>query len=373
MPTTCDLRRQQHRASAPDRYDFGKWTDVYDIYFGRYAALVANAGQKPQYLNEGDWFDFTTGLEVGEGAGNGHFDAITQRVWHYFGDYLDFWLTQTGYPANSSGASLDSAAGIDGLRADFGQGLPPPCWEYIINRARTRKWDLVFMAESLDGGAVTYRSARHFDVLNENIIYDLHHARTAQDFRGLYDTRRNSYGAALTLLNTSSHDEDNYKDPFEALLRFAANNTIDGIPLISAGQELGLTGMIVPPHDTVATAGPPFGYDRYESNFGKLIPQFKTYNSLMPLWKQAAAGNDNASRLLSLYAGIGQARRGRAALRGSGRAFLNLKDGTPHGQIFSVGKFERLKATRRRRTSCSGSSTSSSAPTWPRRRATGSA
>jgi glycosidase len=331
-------------AQAPDRYDFGKWTDVYDIYFGRYAALVANAGQQGQYRDEGDWFDYSVGLESGAGPGNGHFDAITQRVWHYFAEYVDFWLTETGYAANPSGEALDSAAGIDGLRADFGQGLPPPCWEYIINRARTRKWDMVFMAESLDGGPVTYRSARQFDVLNENLIYDLHHARTTQDFRGIYEIRRNSYGAALVLLNTASHDEDNYKDPFEALLRFAANNALDGVPLISAGQELGLTGMIIPPHDSVSSAGPPFGYDRYENNFGKLIPQFKTFNSLMPLWTQAASANDTASRLANLYSMIGEARRDGPALRSSLRVYLNLKDGTPHGQIFSVGKFERRNA-----------------------------
>ena len=333
-------------AIAPDRFDFDKFKDVFDIYFGCYAALVPNTdpSQEFDFRNEGDWFNYSVGQENGEGTGNGHFDAVTQKIWRYFGDYVQFWLTQTGYPANASGAALDSTAGVDGLRADFGQGLPPPCWEYIINRARSRKWNLVFMAESLDGGPVTYRSARHFDVLNENILFGLHHARSTTDFRALYDDRRASYGAALVLLNTSSHDEDNYKDPFEGLLRFAVNNTIDGIPLISAGQELGLTGMIVPPQDSVPTAGPPFGYDRYESNFGKLVPQFKTFNSLMPLWKQAAAGDDTASRLLNLYAMIGQARRGSPALRGPGRFFLNLKDGTPHGQIFSVGKFERLNA-----------------------------
>ena len=34
------------------------------------------------------------------------------------------------------------------------QGLPPQAWEYIINKARARKWNFVFMSESLDGGAV---------------------------------------------------------------------------------------------------------------------------------------------------------------------------------------------------------------------------
>jgi hypothetical protein len=105
------------------------------------------------------------GSEDGAGTGNGHFDQITQRVWQFFGDYMQFWLTETGYPENPEHAALDVGAGIGGLRADFAQGLPPQAWEYVINRTRSRKWDFVFMAESLDGGAVTYRSNRHFDVL----------------------------------------------------------------------------------------------------------------------------------------------------------------------------------------------------------------
>ena len=333
-------------AVAPDRFDFGKFTDVFDVYFGRYAALVPNAdpSQRNDYKNTGDWFDYSVGQENGEGPGNGHFDAVTQEVWRYFGDYVQFWLTQTGYPANKLGVSLDSSTGIDGLRADFGQGLPPPCWEYIINRSRSRKWDLVFMAESLDGGPVTYRSARHFDVLNENIIFGLHQARSTNDFRALYDDRRSNYGAALVLLNTSTHDEDNYKDPFEGLLRFAVNSTMDGITLISAGQELGLRGTIVPPNDSNPAAGPPFGYELYETNFGKQIPQFKEFNSLMPLWREAERDDSDAAHVHNLYTAVGTARHSSPALSSVNRVYLNLKDNMPHGQIFSVAKFERRNA-----------------------------
>jgi hypothetical protein len=39
-------------AQAPDRYDFGKWSDVHDVFFGRYAALVPNSLQTTAYLNE---------------------------------------------------------------------------------------------------------------------------------------------------------------------------------------------------------------------------------------------------------------------------------------------------------------------------------
>ena len=344
-------------AVAPDRYDFGKFADTYDIYFGRYAALVTNISTQSNYLSEGDWFDYSiniiAGVETGvddpnaSGDDHGHFDAITQKVWRYFAAYTLHWLTQTGYPANVAGASLNSSAGIDALRADFGQGLPPQCWEYIINKTRARKWNFIFMAESLDGGAVTYRSGRHFDILNENIVFPLHAAQTTNDYRGIYDARRNAYGQALVLLNSSSHDEDHYQDPFHALIRYAANSAIDGVPLIFPGQELGLSGAVVPPGDTQAGITP-FGYDRYETNFGKPIPHFKKYNSLMPLWLKTQIGhatfNYGIAQLSPVYSAIGKARKLSAALRSSNRYFLNLNNGTPHGQIFSVAKFETKNA-----------------------------
>jgi len=337
-------------AIAPDRYDFnsspaasyGKWNDVFDIYFGRYAALVPTLNEKENYKNEQDWFDYSAGNENQNGDGNGHFDLITQNTWRYFGDYLQFWLTQTGYPQNPTGASLDTAAGIDGLRSDFAQGLPPQCFEYIINRTRARRWDFIFMAESLDGGPVTYRSARHFDVLNENMIYDLHHALTHPAYQQIYDNRRRSYGLAPVLLNTSSQDEDNYKNPYEAFVRYAVNSTIDGIPMIFPGQELGLRGTIVPPNDSQPGAGPAFGYERYESGFAdKPIPLFKDYNSLVPLWQDLANGTGEASRLRNLYSMVGQARASSAALRGPNRYFLDFQNQAAHDSIYGVAKFER--------------------------------
>ena len=326
-------------AIAPDRIAEFAFADTFEVFFGRYAAL--ESGSTGGHLNEGDWFDYSIGNE--NTAGDGHFDTITQRVWRYFAAYTLHWLTQTGYPANAAGASLDTAAGIDALRADFGQGLPPQCWEYIINKTRTRKWNFIFMAESLDGGAVTYRSGRHFDILNENIVFPLHAAQNTNDYRNIYEARRNAYGQALVLLNSSSHDEDHYQDPFHALIRYAANSSIDGVPLIFPGQELGISGAVVPPGDTQGGITP-FGYDRYETNFGKPIPHFKKYNSLMPLWLKTQLGhatfNYGLAQLSAVYSGIGQARKFSAALRSSNRYYLNLNDSTPHGQIFSVAKFE---------------------------------
>ena len=203
------------------------------------------------------------------------------------------------------------------------------------------------MAESLDGGAVTYRSGRHFDILNENIVFPLHSAQTTNDYRTIYEARRIAYGQALVLLNSSSHDEDHYQDPSHALIRFAANSCIDGVPLIFPGQDLGISGAVVPPGDT-QNGITPFGYDRYETNLGKPIPHFKKYNSLMPLWLKTQSGHSTfdygLAQLSAVYSGIGQARKSSAALRSSNRYFLNLNDNSPHGQIFSVAKVEAKNA-----------------------------
>ena len=125
-------------AIAPD-IDIAKWTDVDDVFFGDYSALVCSNPQSDNnYLSADDWFDYS--------AGAGSFDHITQNVWRYFADSILYWLDQTGC-TNGTPASQISV-GIDGIRADFADGLPPQCWEYIINKVRSRKWDFVFLAES---------------------------------------------------------------------------------------------------------------------------------------------------------------------------------------------------------------------------------
>jgi hypothetical protein len=305
-------------ALAPDRGDFGKWDDVHDIFFGRYAALVCtNPNDNGNYLNEGDWFDYS--------VATGNFDYITQNVWRYFSDCMLYWLDKTGCPAGTP--ANQSYHGIDGLRADFGQGLPPQCWEYIINKIRSRKWDFVFMTESLDGGAVTYRSNRHFDILNENIVFPLQSASTASDYRNIFDARRNAYGQSLVLLNNTSHDEQNYADPYQALIRYAACSAIDGAPMIFYGQELGISTT--------------FGFNLYELNFGKEIPQFKTYNSMQPI---CAPSNRNygLDQLWPVYAAINQARAFSPALRSSNRYYLNQTGaGGTQPNIFSVAKYEQ--------------------------------
>lgn len=300
-------------APAPDRYDFGKWLDAKDVFFGRYAALWQNAGSTGKQTDEGDWFDYS--------VATGNFDVYTHNVWRYFAEYAIYWMDKTGHPVGTP--KNQAHKGIDGLRCDFGQGLPPQAWEYIINRCRSVKWNFVWMSESLDGGPVTYRSNRHFDILNEDLVFALKSATTATAYRSAFDNRRTAYGQGLVLLNTTSHDEQNFADPWQALIRFGVASTVDGAPMIFQGQELGLSDF--------------FGYDLMEKNLCKYVPHFKTWNSMMPLWLDADFGND---QLYPVYAAINHARAGSPALRSSNRWFLNQTSGSPQEAIFSIAKYE---------------------------------
>jgi hypothetical protein len=326
-------------AAGPDRYDFGKWRDVKDVFFGRYDALVEtdNEPERSSYKNEGDWFDTSdtdwTSLDFTQGGQQWN---VTRRVWDYFAEYAVHWLEQTrpaGQNRNSTPADGDLATryawddrGIDGLRCDFGQGLPPRAWEYIINVARSHKWNFVMMSESLDGEQVTYRSSRHFEILNENIVFPLKSASSGQDYRNIFESRRSSYGQAVVLANTTSHDEENYSDPWQALVRNAAVGMMDSASLIFPGQELGISRA--------------FGFQQYETNFGKNIAHFKRWNSMMPAWNDSDVGND---QLYPVYSGIQTARRESPALRSPNRWFLD-GDGF-NNQIFAAAKYEVADAS----------------------------
>ncbi|MCC5850139.1 MAG: hypothetical protein JJU29_18800 [Verrucomicrobia bacterium] len=325
-------------AVAPDRNDFGKWEDVRDVYFGRYATLVTGypdaETSRAIVRNEEDWMDYSS------------MGPETINVWRYFGAVLPYWIEQSGHRGHNDHdpewdletRMAEDAAGIDGLRKDFGQGLPPQAMEYIINVTHSHKWNFVFMSESLDGGEVTYRSSRHFTVLNENIVFPLKDATTTPGYRGVFEDRRNAYGLSLVLLNNLSHDEEPYADPWQALIRYATVSTNDGAPMIMYGQEIGAA-------QKSQEALPQGSWDWYELNFGKDIPHFKKWNSMQPQWT-AWDANDLGTRFLRpVYAAIGQAREFSPALRSPNRWFLNRHaDGVVRNEIFSVAKYTEASA-----------------------------
>ncbi len=268
-------------ALAPD-IDIAKWTDVNDVFFGDYAALVcSNPQDDNNQLSTDDWFDYSTNT--------GNFDHITQNVWRYFANSILYWLNQTGC---TNGMPVNQTSiGIDGIRADFADGLPPQCWEYIINKTRSQKWDFVFLAESLSWpppSAPTYRSARDFDIVCDSVYGAFQTATTATNYQSIFNLERTSYGQCPMLWNAASHDAGfYYTDPYQALIRFMVGGTVDGMPHIFYGQELGTTES--------------FGFSVYAGD----VPSLYAFNSLQPAIA-ATAGNLRVDQLYPLYAAVGQ-------------------------------------------------------------------
>jgi glycosidase len=342
-------------AVAPDRIDFGKWTDVAQFFFGVYDALVQGpvtpgleddweSGWFQRYLREDDWLE--------------PLQPQTRELWQYFANYALYWLEVSGHDPN------DPNSGIAGLRCDFAQGLPNEFWEYAINRARGVKWDFLFMAESLDGYRVVdgssrhgvgYRSSRHFDILNENIVFlwrdQFFDYRTFPDMTesnpnrstgllfGAFDDRKNAFEMSPILLNLISHDEIfPTDDQWSLLYAYAINNAMDGVPMLFYGQEMGAQNNIVE-YGTRSDhgIGPENNFAIYETNFGKSIPNFKRYNHMSNIWTEASWKDS----LLATYSRLNQARLESPALRSQQNYFL--ADSALEGwnnDIFAVAKFQ---------------------------------
>ena len=316
-------------ATAPDRGDFGKWADAAELYYGKYSCLVRhNPDNNSDYLNEEDVFDFT-GMS-----------PDTVDLWKYVGRYTEYWLDKTGHAltnrpgeVDANGIALDDY-GIDGLRCDFGQGLPPQLWEYIINRTRSMKWNFMFMAETLDGGVPGYRSNRHFDILNENMVFQFTqaHVSTPWELRTQIENRRTAYNGGAILLNLTGHDEIMpWADPWVTASRYAMVSAVMGVPMVFYGQEQGIG-----PY--AGTADKYTGFADFELNFGKWIPHFKRWNQLR-VWNEPPL--DEGSRYMAQWHGrVNWARLNSPALRSPNQYFLDRMEGGDNSKIFAVAKYE---------------------------------
>ena len=348
-------------AVAPDRFDFGKWDDACDFHFGTYDALVQDAPADTNNWWPSPW---ARRFLLEEDRFDGH-DAYTREVWEYFTAYPAYWLEKTGHPEGTS--PTESHKGIDGLRCDFAQGLPSHFWEYCINKTRSIKWDFLFMAESLDGYSevagskrhgVGFRSSRHFDILNENLVFYWRNQffnypaygygsgsgndapTTAETIEAMED-RRDAYESSPLLLNLSSHDEVYPShDPWRLFYAYAQLSAVDGVPMMLYGQELGAQNDHVQYHLTNSVSWIPddsHNFARYELNFGKSIPNFKRYNHMVNIWENTS----DYPGLLEAYQRCNAARLASPALQSTRRYFLNeTGDGNPSDSTFAVAKFE---------------------------------
>ncbi|NCC51195.1 MAG: hypothetical protein EOM20_08265, partial [Spartobacteria bacterium] len=310
-------------ATAPDRGDFGKWDDVTELFFGRYSALVRhNPANNGDYLNEEDVYDFA-GMSTN-----------TMDLWKYFAYYTEYWLQKTGHAGTNSYVLEEDDKGIDGLRCDFGQGLPPQCWEWIINKTRKMKWNFVFMAETLDGGKPGYRSNRHFDVLNEDMVFKFTqaHISNSWEFKQAFEDRRQAYNGGTVLLNLTGHDEvmpEN--DCWMTASRYGAVSMVDGIPMMFYGQPEGIQAYVGNETSISNT-----GFESFELNFGKYIPNFKQWNKLT-VWESPPI---NSAGLAQWYGQVNWARHNSPALRSLNRYFLSRTGGGDNAKILAAAKYE---------------------------------
>jgi hypothetical protein len=329
------------KAVAPDRNDFGKWNDVTELYFGRYSALWRFDSYTPEsarpHRNEDDFMDFNS------------LSPEVIKSWRYMAYYPVYWLQQTGHSLTNSttGTYAQRLAaddkGIDALRCDFGQGLPNPLWEYIINRTRSAKWNFVFMAETLDGGEPGYRSNRVFDILNESIVFQFTGSTPENKewaLQGALENRRSTYRTGAILLNLTSHDEimpDN--DTWLTATRYGAVSAVAGLPMIFLGQEQGIQR-----YNTTPGNGHFDGFDTdHELNFGKRVPHFKKWNRAS-FWTNPPPNN---AGLAQWYGRVNWARLNSPAIKSINQYYLDQKigGGAPADNIFAIAKYEQANAS----------------------------
>lgn len=330
-------------ANAPERYDFGKWNDVAELLYGNYSTMVRYNDMEEKWYqgDDGNWYSYT---ELGPETSRiyseedkYYYDEMlpaTKLLWKYMASYPEYWIKKTGndgvnHPgATDANGTLTDDYGIDGLRCDYAQGLPNQFWEYTINRTRSMKWNFLFMAESLDGGKVGFRSNRQFDILNENMVFRFtqDHVSDPATFQAELENRRQAYGNGLILLNLTCHDEIiPWGDPQATASRYAMVSAIDGVPMIFYGQEQAISTFDLNSGDDPDDANKWKGFHKFESNFGKWIPHFKTWNA-MHVWTNMVYSNGtaNASRdMAAFYGKLNLARQKSPALRSQNRWFLN--------------------------------------------------
>ncbi len=349
---------------APDRIDFGKWSDAVEFNYGTYDCLVQ--GQAIGF--ESTWFSRWFARYLLEEDRMDDLDTYQQEIWKYFSYYPEYWLEKTGHPRGTP--KTESHKGIDGLRCDFAQGLPSAFWEYTINKTRTVKWDFLFMAESLDGyrqvggthqHGVGFRSARHFDILNENLVFQwrddffneypgggVHNGtvtpnRTTSPKQAAFAERKAAFANAPLLLNLTCHDELLPTAHQPSLMNaYASLCALAGSPMIMYGQEAGMQN----DYDAYSSGSTYMGctldvannFEIYESNFGKSIPNFKRYNCMTSVWYQ---GSQWMPQLGAAYGRIGKARLNSPALQSINDYFLCITNtSTKDENIFALAKYE---------------------------------
>ena len=280
-----------------DRLNEHQWYDAnVDWFFGDYSALGPKAGQAAAYgvwdsrggaEDERDLF-YTDLAQASE----------TRDLWRYFANIVPYWLDRTN-------------GELAGIRADFAQGLPNQLWEFIVNTARNRRWDFVFLAEVLDPSTVQYRLNKVVDLLTTVWHGKFRDSNVTMDeLFAIFEGESALFGgSAVVMHNGTSHDEAGNPDKWAMVARHAVTAAMYGVPMVFMSQPLGL--------------GDKLGFQDQWTN----------------MYSGWSRDDPERTPVAEMYRRINAVRAASAELRAEARFFLSLVSGGFHGRIFSVARW----------------------------------
>ena len=275
-----------------DRLNEHVWPDAnVDWFFGDYSSLgpKRDRGYDPRGSAEDESDLFYTDLAQA---------TDTAALWRYFAHIVPFWLERTD-------------GKLAGIRADFAQGLPNRLWEHIVNEARKRRWDFIFLAEVLDPPSIQYRLNKVMDLLTT--VWHGKFRDSAVTMGELFDILEGEarlFGPdAVILHNGTSHDEVGNPDKWAMVARYAVAAAAYGAPMVYMSQPLGFSD--------------------------KLDFQYE-FTNLYDAWTRP---DPERPPVANMYRRINAARESSPELRAPARYFLNQRGGGFHGRIFSIARW----------------------------------
>ena len=276
----------------------------------------------------------------------------SEQLWNSMGSYVPYWLEKTGHDfgnermgqTDANGTAYDDY-GIDGLRCASAEGLSPQFWEYFINRARSKKWNFMFIAEARAGAESAARCSRQFDVVDVSFETAVRTAENPSELLEAAELAEAACGGGTVLLNLARHDEPMpFVDPWKTASRYAMLATLKGMPMTFYGQEQGIEPLTDnaggAPEGTIVQPNIPWtGFAKFELNSGTWIPDFKTWNKLT-VWTDPPLGEDTSHGMAQLYGRVNRARAASPALRSDEQWMLDRTEGYRSTDVWAVAKAE---------------------------------
>ena len=185
-------------ATAPDRGDFGKWCDVTELYFGKYAAARLSQPGRQRQLSQRRRL---VRLRLDDPGCRGSVEV--------FGYYADFWFEKDRSSGHqliqrrariTKGSTVCAAISDRGCRRSFGNISS-------ITPARKNGTSFSWRRRSTAGAGLSIESAFRHPEREHGIQLHPAHVNNSSDISYALESRRSAYSGGEILFNLTSHDE----------------------------------------------------------------------------------------------------------------------------------------------------------------------